>query len=261
MRHAREGRRRREVTVGYEKGPSLPGARVEDADFSNARLHAPNFEGAKITDGWFYGADISGDLEGLRVNGVEVGPLVTAELERMFPDRAKLRAADPDGLAAAWVMVEALWRATIDRARALPAALLAERVDDEWSFIETQRHLVMATDCWLRRMVKGVERPFHPWGLAGSWLTDPASWGLDVAAEPSFDEILAVRRERMDEVRQTIAAVTPEELERTCIPPGGPGHPTTPHSVLACLHVILNEEWEHHRYAVRDLEILEARPT
>jgi len=33
------------------------------ADFSNTRLHAPNFEGAKITDGSFYGADISGDLE------------------------------------------------------------------------------------------------------------------------------------------------------------------------------------------------------
>ena len=28
-------------------------------------------------------------------------------------------------------------------------------------------------------------------------------------------------------------------------------------TVLACLHVILNEEWEHHRYAVRDLEVLE----
>ncbi len=29
----------------YEKGPELSGARLTDADFSNARLHAPNFEG------------------------------------------------------------------------------------------------------------------------------------------------------------------------------------------------------------------------
>jgi len=71
--------------MGYDKGPSLPGARIEDADFSGARLHAPNFAGAKITDAWFDGADISGDLEGLRLNGVEVAPLVEAELERMFP--------------------------------------------------------------------------------------------------------------------------------------------------------------------------------
>ena len=98
--------------MGYEKGPSLSGARIEDADFSNARLHAPNFEGAKITDAWFYGADISGDLEGLRLNGVEVAPLVTAELERLFPERARLRAADPHGLADAWVMIEDRWQAT-----------------------------------------------------------------------------------------------------------------------------------------------------
>ena len=48
--------------AGIGASPSLPGARIEDADFSGARLHAPNFEGAKITDGWFYGADISGNL-------------------------------------------------------------------------------------------------------------------------------------------------------------------------------------------------------
>src|SRR5947199_10769116 len=106
--------------MGYDKGPSLPGARIEDADFAGARLHAPNFEGAKITDGWFYGADISGNLEGLRLNGVEVAPLVTAELDRQFPERVKLRATDPAGLAVAWDMIEGIWRATVDRARALP---------------------------------------------------------------------------------------------------------------------------------------------
>jgi hypothetical protein len=61
----------------------------------------------------------------------------------------------------------------------------------------------------------------------------------------------------MDEVEHTIAALTPEELKRVCVPPDAPGHPNSEHTVLACLHVILNEEWEHHRYAVRDLEVLE----
>ena len=245
--------------MGYDKGPSLPGARIEDADFSGARLHAPNFEGAKITDGWFYGADISGNLQGLRLNGVEVAPLVMAELDRQFPQRAKLRATDPAGLAEAWDLIEDIWRATVARARALPLPSLFERVDDEWSFVETLRHLVMATDCWLRRMVKGIDRPYHPCGLAGSWLSDPASWGIDPDAEPLLDEILDVRRERMDEVKQTIAGVTADELQRVCVPPAAPGHPTSPHTVLACLHVILDEEWEHHRYAVRDLTSLEAQ--
>lgn len=245
--------------MGYDQGPSLSGARIEDADFSGARLHAPNFEGAKITDAWFYGADISGDLEGLRLNGVEVAPLVTAELERLFPERVKLRASDPNGLAEAWAMIDDAWQSTLARARALPELSLSERVDDEWSFVETLRHLVLATDCWLRRMIKGIDRPYHPWGLAGSWLSDPASWGLDPTANRSVDEVLSVRRGRMDEVREMIATVTPEELERVCVPPATPGHPNDPRTVLECLHVILNEEWEHNRYATRDLEALETR--
>ena len=61
------------------------GARLDDADFSGARLHGPNFEGTRITDGWLRNADISGAIDGLRVNGVEVAPLVQAELDRRFP--------------------------------------------------------------------------------------------------------------------------------------------------------------------------------
>src|SRR4051795_5004792 len=98
--------------MGDDKPVSYTGARIDDADFSGARLHAPNFEGAKITDAWFYGADISGDLEGLRLNGVEVAPLVTAELERLFPARVKLRASEPEGLVEAWAMIEETWDAT-----------------------------------------------------------------------------------------------------------------------------------------------------
>ena len=30
--------------------------------------------------------------------------------------------------------------------------------------------------------------------------------------------------------------------------------------MLECLHVILDEEWEHNRYANRDLDVLAARP-
>lgn len=245
--------------MSYERLPSLAGRRIEDADFTGARLHSPSFENARITDGWFRNADISADIEGLRLNGVEVAPLVTAELERRCPDRARLRATDPTGLADSWAMLEQRWQATYERAAALPEPVLHERVDDDWSFVETLRHLVMATDCWLRRMVKGEEHPYHPWGVAGSWLSDPAEWGIDRTAEPTSQEILAVRRERVSEVRETIEALTADELTRECMPPATPGHPTIPHTVLACLHVILNEEWEHHDYAVRDLDILEAR--
>ena len=62
----------------------------------------------------------------------------------------------------------------------------------------------------------------------------------------------------MDEVQRTIASVTPAELDRVCIPPDAPGHPTHVDTVRQCLHVILAEEWEHKRYAVRDLDALDA---
>ncbi len=242
------------------QGSDFRGTRLDDADFSAARLHGPNFEGTRITDGWLRNADISGYIEGLRVNGVEVAPLVGAELDRRFPERMKLRAADPQGLADAWAMIEEVWATTVARARTLPEPLLSERIDDDWSFVETLRHLICATDGWLFRMVRRVPRPYHPWGLAGSFLIDPAGLGLEYRATPSLNRVLGVRRERMDAVKETMAALTSEELKRVCVPPKTPGHPTEPRSVLACLHVILEEEWEHSRYANRDLDILDTRP-
>jgi len=244
--------------MGLEKRLVFHGARLVDPDFSESRLHSPVFEGAKITDGYFVNADFSGDIEGLRVNGVEIEPLVEAERVRRFPERAKLRAADRQGLSEAWTMIEDLWNATLARARSLPEPLLHRRVDEEWSFVETLRHLIFATDIWLLRMIRHEGRPFHPWGVGGSWLTDPRAIGLEPDAEPSFEEVLEVRQGRMSAVRETITALTPGELQRVCVPPEPSGHPARPHTVLQCLRVVLNEEWEHNQYANRDLAVLAA---
>jgi len=43
--------------------------------------------------------------------------------------------------------------------------LLHERVDDEWSFVETLRHLVFATDAWVRRAILGQPSPWDPLDL------------------------------------------------------------------------------------------------
>src|SRR3954466_10938067 len=102
-----------------------------------------------------------------------------AQRIREKEERAKLVAADPAGLAEAWAMIEALWSSTTAGARELPEPSLHEQVAGEWSFVQTQRHLVLATDCWLRRMVKGITHPYHPWGMAGGWLSNPRHWGLE----------------------------------------------------------------------------------
>jgi hypothetical protein len=183
-----------------------------------------------------------------------------AERSKLQADRDELRATDPQGLADAWAMIEDLWSGTVIRARELPEPVLHEQVDGDWSLVQTHRHLVLATDCWLRRMVKGIAHPYHSWGLGGSWLSSPRCWGIGPDADPSLDEVLDLRWERMDEVRDVIAGATAEDLDRICVPPNTPGHPRKDHTVLQCPHVILTEEWQHHRYAVRDLAVLEKRP-
>ena len=56
--------------------------------------------------------------------------------------------------------------------------------------------------------------------------------------------------------RDHLAAVTPSDLLEQRPNPWDPDRATT---VRDCLHVVLVEEWQHHRYAVRDLDALSAR--
>lgn len=192
----------------------------------------------------------------LLVNGVDVVPFVDAELNRRFPGREQRRAADPASLAAAWAAVEHTWAATVARAEGMPAGTVDAQVAGEWSFAETLRHLVMATDVWLRKAIQGVEQPYHPVGRSNP---EAAAEGLDMSVfsnpDPSWAEVLAARADRTTMVREFIAAATPEVLAETRRNPWGPQHEET---VLSCLHTILEEEWEHHRYAVRDLDVLAA---
>lgn len=74
-------------------------------------------------------------------------------------------------------------------------------------------------------------------------------------ATPSYAEVLDVRAGRVAMVRGFLASVTPQQLAQTRRNPHAPEYPET---VLSCLHTILAEEWEHHRYAVLDLEVIEA---
>lgn len=229
--------------------------RLDGVNLAGARLHMAYFGHTRVTDAEFIDTDLEGEVVSLRVNGVEVGPYVEAELDRRFPERLGLRASDPVGLQGAWQGIEARWSELVDRAEGLPEATLHEQVDGEWSFVETLRHLIFATDSWLGRMVHGELHPYHPFGLAGPWLEDPAALGLEPDADPSLAQVLAVRRGRMADVAATLDGITETELSRVCEPPG-PGHPDQPTPVLRCLQVILNEEWWHRRFAERDLDAL-----
>ncbi|WP_439656899.1 DinB family protein [Lentzea sp. HUAS TT2] len=234
----------------FSESDDLRGARFVGADLSEAVMRGVQITGADIDAPWLLEGDGS-----LWVNGVDVVPFVEAELNRRFPGRSLRRATDPDGLRAAWSALEGTWERTLARALAMPTGTVDVSVAGEWSFAQTLRHLVLATDMWLGRGVLEIAQPFHPIGQV-----DTQSQGeLESFATvtPSFDEVLEVRAGRTGMVRDFLATVTPEELAASR---RNPHNPEFPETTLSCLHVILEEEWEHHRYAVRDLDVIASRP-
>jgi DinB superfamily/Pentapeptide repeats (8 copies) len=238
----------------------LSGAQFRTVDLSDAQFHAVCLKGAVMRGAELVDVDIHGEIENLTINGVDIGPLVNAELNRRYPDRAKMHPADPAGFQEAWNVVERLWDGTLERARRLPPELLHESVGDEWSFIETLRHLVFATDSWIRRAILGDPSPWDALDLPWDEMPDTPGVPRDRDIRPSLDEVLQLRRDRMSTVRQVIEDLTDESLDSHTEPVEGPGWPP-PQSftVRECLLVVLNEEWEHRLYAERDLAALEAR--
>ena len=230
----------------------LRGARFVEADLSGVVMRGVKVEGTDIDAPWLFDGESF-----LRVNGVDVIPFVEAELNRRFPGRADRRAGDPDGLRAAWAALERTWSATLERVAAMPAGTVDVSAGGEWSFAQTLRHLVLATDMWPGRAILKIEQPFHPIGLvcAGTE-ADGFDMSIFAMAAPSYPQVLEARADRVAMMREFLASVSSGELAATRKNPHDPQHQET---TLSCLHVILEEEWEHHRYAVRDLDAIEAR--
>ncbi len=256
-------------------GDDLSGSRFERVDLTGAELRGVNLSGARfrgvdLTGTVMRGVElidvrIDGAIHDLVVNGVDVAPLVVAELDRRDPERVAMRPTDPDGFRAAWDLVERRWEETVQRARALDPALLHESVDGEWSFVETLRHLLFATDAWIRRVVLGDPSPWHPLDLPWDEMPDTPGIPRDRAVRPSLDEVLALRRDRMGSVRTLVDGLTDASLDARTEPVRAPGWPPpTGFVVRDCLLVVLDEEWQHRRFAERDLAVLRtggARPT
>lgn len=233
----------------------LTGSRFQRVDLSGTRIRSAFLRDVVVTDAWVEGVRIEGDVVSLLVNGVDVAAYVEDELDRRHPERRALRPEDVAGLRQAWADAVERADATVARARRLPPALLDERVDDEFSFIQTLRHLVFAADRWLAGPVFGDPEPyFHPFGQPHDDAEEGPADGLDPGARPTLDEVLAVRRERQDRVSAFLRDAADADLDRTIASPNG-GETSVRH----CIHVVLNEEWWHHQYAARDLAVLEAR--
>jgi uncharacterized damage-inducible protein DinB len=232
------------------------------ADLRGARFTDCDMSGVRIVDSMLIQVDISGYIQDLRINGVDVTDYVYAELDRRHPERVQLRQMrTPDDYRAMWDTIERLWSETTARAEKLPAPALEERVDGEWSFTETLRHLVYITDSWAARTILGEAEPFHAIGLPQTAYApaDAVALGMDLGARPAYNEILAVRADRMARVRRITETLTEAELDRVVSQKPAPGYPDEERTVRDCIGVVMEEECEHHRFATRDLSILESR--
>jgi hypothetical protein len=238
----------------------LRGAEFHASDLTGARFRGVEMSRVVMRGVDLFDVDIHGAIVNVRVNGVDIGPLITAELNRRYPDRVKMAPTDPAGFREAWGIIDQLWAGTVERARRLSPELLHESVDGEWSFIETLRHLVFATDSWIRRGVLGDPSPWDELDLPWDEMRDTPGVPRDRAARPPLDVVLALRRDRMSTMRELVDGLTEESLAGHTEPVEGPGWPPSrSFPVRECLLCVLNEEWEHRLYAERDLDALEAR--
>ena len=190
-------------------------------------------------------------VDRLIVNGVDVTRYVN-ERDPWYPLRAMLRPDTPEAMQQTWAALEAEWDATLTMARALPEPKLHESVNDEWSFVQTLRHVVFAMDKWFTAPILG--EGFHPIGLPNSGSVDFPWPDLENDLTPSFEEALSVRTERAARFGDYLATVEPSDLSR---PIDVLENGTNP--LEECLDTVFEEEFWHNRYARRDLELLAAR--
>jgi hypothetical protein len=228
----------------------LAGAVFWGADLTGARFRDVDLTNAKISHARLVNVDIDALVDTVVINGVDITAYVN-ERDPWFPLRAMLRPADPEGMRAAWAAFEDAWADTLTRAHRLPEDKLHESVNDEWSFVQTLRHLVFAIDKWFMAPILGES--FHPIGLPNRGSVDFPWPGLDYDLTPSVAEALAIRAHRATRLRDYLATVPATDFTRSIDVLENGESP-----LEECIYTVFEEEFWHNRYAQRDLEQLAA---
>lgn len=233
------------------------GAEFEDQDLSASVFWGVNLKGTLFRDAAFddsrffhvsmANVSVDGVIDGLVVNGVDVTAFVNSN-DRWYPLRNQLSPDDEEGIRRAWSQLVAEWNSLYEFVKVLPEAVTNVSVKGEWSLRDTLRHMVFVHDKWFNWPLLG-KRSFEAIGLPNTGSQGNEWPGLDLASEPRFDEVFAQRRTQVEslgryldglELTQLLNEV--EILENGVVP-----------SVM-CFHAVLEEEFEHLRYAWRDIE-------
>lgn len=219
-------------------GVDLSRATFRDVDFTGVRTHH-----VFLTD-----VELDGFIDGLVVNGVDVTDFVNAR-DPWQPLRGMLLPSNAAEVSTAWAAMSEAWSETIAYAMASAPDRLDESVNGEWSFIETLRHLVFVTDKWILGPLADLS-----WQAIGLPNTGSRGFpwpGIDLTADPTLDEVLDIRASQETEIARLVDDLGDGDLDRT-VSVLENGSVTA----LDCWHTLLEEEFEHRRYALRDLATL-----
>jgi DinB superfamily/Pentapeptide repeats (8 copies) len=228
----------------------LAGAVFWGADLSGARFRDVNLTGATISHAWLVNVDIDALVDKVVINGVDVTAYVN-ERDPWYPLRAMLRPSNPQDMRATWAALGDEWAKTVTLAGTLPEDRLHESVNDEWSFVQTLRHLVFAMDKWFTAPVLG--EAFDPIGLPNTGSVGFPWPGLDYDQTPTFSDALAVRSDRAERFDGYLATVATTDFTRPIdVLENGTN------SLQECIYTVFEEEFWHNRYARRDLAELHA---
>lgn len=235
------------------------GEEFEDRDLSGSTFWGVNLRTSTFRDADFGGStffhvfmkdvSIDGIIERLVVNGVDVTEFVAAN-DRWHPLRTMLEPTTVDEFRAAWHRLDAAWHELVAGAELMSPSELLDSVNGEWSFRDTLRHLVFVRDKWFAGPILGREL-FTDVGLPNTGSREFGWPGLNLDAAPTIDEVLEIRSQQNAELVDWLSGVDfsalPQEsavLENGTVP------------TVMCLHVVLEEEFEHLRYTTRDLDLL-----
>jgi hypothetical protein len=217
-------------------------------DLQRATLRDVDLTGARISHARLVDVVIDAEIDRLVVNGVDVTAYVN-ERDQWFDLRSQLRPTDPDAIRDGWQAFGAAWERVIERALGRTEEQRNASVDGEWSFAQTIRHLVFATDKWFTVPVLGGA--FHPIGLPNSGSVDFGWPGIDAAADPTFDDAVSAWRDRTAQMRDHLDDIEPAALtDEVMVLENGAS------AVHDCIGVVFEEHFQHLRYAIRDLDRL-----
>jgi hypothetical protein len=217
-------------------------------DLQRATFRDVDLMGARISHARLADVVVDAEIDRLVINGVDVTAYVN-ERDQWFPLRSQLHPTDLDRMREGWPGFLSAWDSAIERARGLPDERRHASVDREWSFVETLRHLVFATDKWFTVPVLGGA--FHAIGLPNSGSVDFGWLGIDLASHPDFEDAVRVWRERSGRLREHLDTIEPASLTvHVEVLENGRT------AVHDCIGVVFEEHFQHLRYATRDLDRL-----